>query len=95
MPRTLLLQDCVQDLRIGLRSLLRAPVLALTVIVTVGFGLGATAAIFSAISAALLRPLPYAEPERLVRTYTDTPPFKFRFSAVDYPHDLRPKEGTF
>ena len=84
MQRALMFQDLLQDLRIGLRSLLRAPVLTLTIIVTVGLGLGATAAIFSAVSAAMLRPLPYAEPERLVRIYTDTPPFKFRFSAVDY-----------
>ncbi|MGQ0735853.1 MAG: ADOP family duplicated permease [Acidobacteriota bacterium] len=84
MQRTLLLKDLADDVRIGCRSLLRAPVLTLTIIVTVGLGLGATAAIFSAISAALLRPLPYAEPERLVRLYTDTPPFKFRFSVVDY-----------
>ena len=84
MQRTLLFQDLVQDLRIGIRSLLRVPVLTLTIIVTVGLGIGATAAIFSAINAAMLRPLPYAQPDRLVRIYTDTPPFKFRFSVVDY-----------
>jgi putative ABC transport system permease protein len=84
MQRALLFQDFLQDLRIGVRSLLRAPVLTLTIIATVGLGLGATAAIFSAVSAALLRPLPYAEPQNLVRIYTDSPPFKFRFSAVDY-----------
>jgi len=84
MQRALLLEDFMQDLRIGIRSLLRAPVLTLTIIVTVGLGLGATAAIFSAVSAALLRPLPYAEPESLVRIYTDAPPFKFRFSVADY-----------
>jgi predicted permease len=84
MQRALLFQDFVQDLRIGVRSLLRAPVLTLTIIVTVGLGLGATAAIFSAVSAALLRPLPYAAPENLVRIYTDNPPFKFRFSVADY-----------
>jgi predicted permease len=84
MQRALLFQDLRQDLRIGVRSLLRAPVLTLTTIVTVGLGLGATAAIFSAVDAALLRPLPYSEPENLVRIYTDTPPFKFRLSTVDY-----------
>ncbi len=84
MQRGLLFQDFMQDLRIGVRSLLRTPVLTLTIIVTVGLGLGATAAIFSAVSAALLRPLPYSKPANLVRIYTDTPPFKFRFSAVDY-----------
>lgn len=84
MQRALPFEDFMQDLRIGIRSLLRAPVLTLTIIVTVGLGLGATAAIFSAVSAALLRPLPYASPENLVRIYTDAPPFKFRFSVADY-----------
>jgi putative ABC transport system permease protein len=84
MQRTLSIQDLGQDLRIGIRSLLRVPMLTLTIIATVGVGIGATAAIFSAINAAMLRPLPYAHPERLVRIYTDTPPFKFRFSAADY-----------
>ena len=84
VQRTLMFQDFMQDLRIGFRSLMRVPVLSLTIIVTVGLGIGATAAIFSAIDAALLRPLPYASPDALVRIYTDTPPFKFRFSVVDY-----------
>jgi putative ABC transport system permease protein len=84
MQRGLLFQDVLQDLRIAVRSLLRAPALALTIVASVGLGLGATAAIFGAVNAALLRPLPYAEPDRLVRIYTDTPPFKFNFSFVDY-----------
>jgi putative ABC transport system permease protein len=84
MPPSLLLHDFVQDVSISLRSLRRAPMLTLTIVATVGLGIGATAAIFSAINAALLRPLPYAEPENLVRIYTDSPPFKFRFGAADY-----------
>jgi putative ABC transport system permease protein len=84
MQRPLMLQDLGEDIRIGVRSLLRVPILTLTIIVTVGVGIGATAAIFSAINAALLRPLPYAHPERLVRIYTDAPPFKWRFSVADY-----------
>jgi putative ABC transport system permease protein len=84
MQRSLMLQDFAQDVRIGIRSLMRVPILTLTIVVTVGVGIGATAAIFSAIDAALLRPLPYAHPERLVRIYTDAPPFKWRFSVADY-----------
>src|SRR5918993_779494 len=68
----------------GLRSLLRVPALTLTIVLTVGIGMGATVAIFSAIDAALLRPLPYLEPERLVRIFAHAPPFKFRFSVADY-----------
>lgn len=73
-----------QDLRICLRALRRAPVMTLTIVGTVGLGIGATATIFGAVDAALLRPLPYPEPDRLVRIYTDSPPNRFRFSVADY-----------
>jgi predicted permease len=84
VQRALMFQDFGQDIRIAIRSLTRFPILSLTIIVTVGIGIGATAAIFSAIDAALLQPLPYPHPERLVRIYTDAPPFKWRFSMADY-----------
>lgn len=58
--------------------------MTLTIVVTVGLGIGATTVIFSAIHAALLRPLPYADAGRLVRIYTDAPPNRFRFSVADY-----------
>jgi putative ABC transport system permease protein len=84
MQRGLMLGDLIQDLRICLRSLLRAPVMTMTIVTTVGLGIGATTVIFSAVNAAFLRPLPYADPARLVRIYNDAPPNKFRFSLVDY-----------
>lgn len=78
------LQDVAHDLRISVRGLLRAPILALTIVTTVGVGIGATTAIFCAVDAAMLRPLPYPAADRLVRIYTDAPPYRFRFSLVDY-----------
>src|SRR5213593_3567115 len=86
MQRALWTEDLLQDLRIGLRGLLRAPMTTLTIVVTVGLGIGATTAIFAAIDAALLRSLPYADPGRLVRIHTDAPPnrFPFPFSVADY-----------
>jgi putative ABC transport system permease protein len=80
----MMFQDLWQDLRVTLRGLLRAPMMTLTIVVTVGLGIGATTVIFSAIHAALLRPLPYADAGRLVRIYTDAPPNRFRFSVADY-----------
>jgi putative ABC transport system permease protein len=50
----------------GLRGWLRAPGVALTAIVTLGLGSGATTAVFTVLYAALVRPLPYADAERLV-----------------------------
>jgi predicted permease len=84
MQRTLGLQDLQQDIRICLRSLLRVPMLALIIVLTVGLGIGATTTIFAGVYAVLLRPLPYAEPGRLVRIYTDAPPNRFSLSVADY-----------
>jgi putative ABC transport system permease protein len=89
-----MLRDFAHDVRIGIRALKAVPILTFTIIVTVGVGIGGTTAIFSAIYAALLRPLPYASPERLVRVYTDAPPFKWRFSAVDF-LALREQQSQF
>src|SRR5947209_6527505 len=84
MQRRLMFEDLIQDLRIGLRGLLRAPLTTLTITLTVGLAMGATTAIFAAVDAAFLRPLPYSDPGRLVRIYTDAPPTKFPFSVADY-----------
>ena len=77
-------QDLVQDFRVSVRTLARAPLLTATIVATVGLGIGATTVIFAAIDAALLRPLPYADPARIVRIYTDSPPNRFPFSVADY-----------
>jgi putative ABC transport system permease protein len=84
MQGLLILTDLLEDLRVGARGLLRAPVLSLAIVLTVGLGIGGTAAIFAAVDAVLIRPLPYDDPGRLVRVYTDSPPFRFRFSAADW-----------
>jgi len=59
----------LQDLRIALRRMGRSPVLAAAIVLTIGFGLGAAAAIFATSKAALVEPLPYAEPQRLVHLW--------------------------
>ncbi|PYP98036.1 MAG: hypothetical protein DMD34_02650 [Gemmatimonadetes bacterium] len=59
----------LQDLRHALRSLTKRPALATAIVLTIGLGLGAAAAIFTASDAALVEPLPYAEPERLVHLW--------------------------
>ena len=59
----------LQDLRYGLRSLGHRPGFALVAILTLSMGIGLNAAVFTAVDAALLRSLPYAEPERLVHVW--------------------------
>ncbi len=57
------------QLRSASRSLLRRPALAAAVIATLTLGIGANSAIFSAVDAVLLEPLPYPNPDRLVSVY--------------------------
>ncbi|HEY3219318.1 MAG TPA: ADOP family duplicated permease [Gemmatimonadales bacterium] len=59
----------LQDLRVALRRMRRSPVLAGAIVLTIGVGLGAAAAIFTASDAALVEPLPYAEPDRIVHLW--------------------------
>src|SRR5213082_81310 len=59
----------MNDLRYALRSLTKRPALATAIVLTLGLGLGAAAAIVTASDAALVEPLPYADPDRLVHLW--------------------------
>ena len=58
-----------QDLRGALRLLARSPAFAAAVVLTLAVAIGATTSVFSVVRGLLLRPLPYREPEKLVRIY--------------------------
>jgi predicted permease len=60
------IETIVQDVRYGVRGFLRNPVFAVTIVVTLMLGIGATTAVFSVVDRILFRALPYAHSDRLV-----------------------------
>jgi putative ABC transport system permease protein len=85
------------DLRYGLRSLRQSPGLAAVAVLALGLGIGANSAIFSVVDAALLRPLPFHDPGRLMLVLESNPSKgypSFPLSPLNY-IDYRDQNSAF
>jgi predicted permease len=76
-----------EDLRLAFRTLARRPGFSAVIVATLGLAIGANAAVFSFVDAILLRPLPLAAPERLVRIYSHFAS-GLDWGSVSYPNYL-------
>jgi hypothetical protein len=83
------IEQTMQDLRYGLRTLSKSPAFTITTVLTLALGIGACTAIFSLVNAVLIRSLPYGDPGRFVYLYTPNP----RYNVP--PEEFGPAYGDF
>jgi predicted permease len=94
---TRVVSELGQDVRYGLRMLVKKPTLTTVAVLTLALGVGANTAIFSIVNAVLLRSLPYRDPERLVRVFFNEPGVGLRDVRFSEPEleDLQKRAGVF
>jgi len=76
------IEQTMQDLRYGLRTLSKSPGFTITAVLTLALGVGACTAIFSLVNAVLIRSLPYGDPEHLVYLFSPNPSLKIPAEVI-------------
>jgi putative ABC transport system permease protein len=89
------MRDLIQDFRLGLRTLRKAPIISVLAVLSLGIAIAGNTTVFSMVDAILLRPLPFPDPDRLVMLWEANPSnpiIGFNLTSVDNLLDF--KEGT-
>jgi putative ABC transport system permease protein len=89
------LRDLLQDLRLGLRTLAKTPIVSVLAVLSLGIAIAGNTTVFSMVDAILLRPLPFRDPDRLVMLWEanpSNPVIGYNRTSIDNYLDFR--EGT-
>jgi len=91
------MNNLMQDIRFGVRMLVKSPGISIIATIALALGIGANTAIFSVVNTVLLRPLPYPDPDSLVTVWETHPKLGYRWGSHSYPNffDVRSQTTMF